>query len=247
MSQLTTKASACVTFRTAFPCDLSRVSAARLAVKRFLEEQSVRREEASACELALAEACNNAIQNATPEGLKRPVELLVLCTTSKIELHVRPAEVLARINELLFDDLSVVNMFITVQMLLLDSRQRRGVIGNAGHCPLLLANGRSQTIQTVAPEGMPLGIMRDAAFDEAVISLEPDCRLLLYTDGLTDSRNAAGEPFGQQRLEQWLAARVDRPNSAAALKEGLIAALKDFESTSPLRDDRTFLIAANED
>src|SRR5205807_4945011 len=45
-------------------------------------------EEITACELALAEACNNAIQNATPAGRKQPVEIIAICTHSKVELYV---------------------------------------------------------------------------------------------------------------------------------------------------------------
>jgi len=64
----------CATLRTSLPCDLSSVSAARLELRGFLQQHGVRREEISACELALAEACNNAIQNATTDGQRRSVD-----------------------------------------------------------------------------------------------------------------------------------------------------------------------------
>jgi serine phosphatase RsbU (regulator of sigma subunit)/anti-sigma regulatory factor (Ser/Thr protein kinase) len=163
---------------------------------------------------------------------------------ANIERSSRPAEVLARINGLLFDDLSAVNMFITAQLVLLDSGQQRAIIGNAGHCPLLVGSKRSHRVQVVAPEGMPLGIMREAAFDEATISLEPDCRLLLYTDGVTDSRNPAGTAFSQERLQSWLAHAAQSLETAEALKEDLVATLDRFASPSPLRDDRTFLVVS---
>jgi len=157
-----------------------------------------------------------------------------------------PAEMLTRINHLLFQDLSRVNMFITAQIVLLDLERRRAVVGGAGHCPLLFATAGSKHINAVASQGMPLGIVRKASFEETVIVLEPGSRLLLYTDGVTESRNAAGEPFGQERLESWLAASWKSANSAEALKTTLMATLNKFESNSPLSDDRTFLIAADE-
>src|SRR4051812_44596758 len=88
MSLLATQTPVCVTFRTSLQCELSRVSEARLEVRRFLEEQAVSEQEISACELALAEACNNAVQNTTTEGKESPVEILVICTPTKVELHV---------------------------------------------------------------------------------------------------------------------------------------------------------------
>src|SRR5258706_3544700 len=88
MSHLASHAPVCVTFRTSLECDLGKVSSARREMRCFLEEQGIRHEEISACELALAEACNNAIQSAPPGARDRQVEILAICTPSKIELHV---------------------------------------------------------------------------------------------------------------------------------------------------------------
>src|SRR5436309_1831609 len=81
-------ASQCVTFRYPLPCDLGQVRGARLAARHFLEEQRVQEEEIMACELALAEACNNAVQNASGAGLLEPIEIIIICTGSKVEIHV---------------------------------------------------------------------------------------------------------------------------------------------------------------
>src|SRR5947207_10976456 len=78
----------CATLRTSLRCDLNSVSAARLELRGFLQQHGVRHEEVSACELALAEACNNAIQNATTDGRRRSVDVLAICTRSKVELHI---------------------------------------------------------------------------------------------------------------------------------------------------------------
>src|SRR4051794_27270411 len=82
------QAPVCVTFRTSLRCDLTEISRARLELREFLQEQSVRSEEVFACELALAEACNNAVQNATPDGRSTPIEVLAICTPKRVELHV---------------------------------------------------------------------------------------------------------------------------------------------------------------
>ena len=81
-------AAQCVTFRYPLPCELGHVRAARLAVRAFLEEQRLHEEEISACELALAEACNNAIQYSSGPRRLEPIEILVICTPWKIEMHV---------------------------------------------------------------------------------------------------------------------------------------------------------------
>ena len=88
MSEPRAKSSACAQFRYALPCELAEVPSARRAVRRFLTEQGLHEEELAACELALAEACNNAIQNVRDGGNMHPVEIAVLCTDSKVEISV---------------------------------------------------------------------------------------------------------------------------------------------------------------
>src|SRR5687768_15362431 len=88
MSEPRGKSSACTQFRYALPCDLAEVPSARRALRQFLSEQGLHEEELAACELALAEACNNAIQHVRDGGSMRPIEITVLCTNSKVEISV---------------------------------------------------------------------------------------------------------------------------------------------------------------
>ena len=106
------------------------------------------------------------------------------------------------------------------------------------------ASATSERIQAIASEGMPLGVARDAVFDEQTISLPRQSRLLLFTDGITEARNSAGECFGQEKLESCFAQCAQQ--SAAQSKQTLLATLQQFEAGSSLRDDRTFLIVAEE-
>jgi len=146
------------------------------------------------------------------------------------ESSARPGELLTRINQLLFDDLSRVSMFITAQIVLLDVEQRRAVVGSAGHCPLLLGRYGNDTVQTVSAEGLPLGVVHNATFDEFTVNLPFGARLMLYTDGVTESRNRAGECFGEQRLKDWLGSTCSSAQSADILKASLISTLNEFAS-----------------
>jgi anti-sigma regulatory factor (Ser/Thr protein kinase) len=66
----------------------SAVRPATLALRSFLGEQGIPGEELVACELALAEACNNAIAYATETGRSRRVAVEAQCSPSAIELRV---------------------------------------------------------------------------------------------------------------------------------------------------------------
>lgn len=156
----------------------------------------------------------------------------------------RPSELLARVNLLLFEELSEVDMFITAQLAFVDSVEGRVVTASAGHCPMLMTAAGGNPVRIISPEGMPLGILPDAAFGDDTSFVENNGRLLLYTDGLTEARNAEGELFGQERLAEWLRQTADNHKTAAELKEDLAVELAAFQANIALNDDQTFLILA---
>ena len=160
------------------------------------------------------------------------------------ELTRQPSELLSRVNRLLFDELSEVDMFITAQLVYVDARERRLVTASAGHCPLLLAVAGDGAVKPLSPEGMPLGILPDTPFTDETAELPANCRVLLYTDGLTEARNAQGELFGQERLMEWLKGATMRPQKAEDLKNELVSELLKFQANTSLKDDQTFLIMA---
>jgi serine phosphatase RsbU (regulator of sigma subunit)/anti-sigma regulatory factor (Ser/Thr protein kinase) len=156
------------------------------------------------------------------------------------ELTRQPAALLARVNRLLFPELSGVDMFITAQLAFVDSRARKIIAASAGHCPLAVA--RPGQVKTFAPEGMPLGILEDSLFQEESVELPENCRVLLYTDGLPDALNSRREHFGQQRLMDWLGQTPQTGQSAEELKEELAGQLARHQVNTALNDDQTFLI-----
>jgi serine phosphatase RsbU (regulator of sigma subunit)/anti-sigma regulatory factor (Ser/Thr protein kinase) len=156
------------------------------------------------------------------------------------ELTRQPAALLARVNGLLYQELSDVDMFITAQIAFVDAQAGRLTTASAGHCPLVLA--AEGTIRTFSPEGMPLGLKPDTVFADESAPLPKHGRLLMYSDGLPDSCDAAQKTFGQQRLLDWLARDAPGPVPAEELKRELIAALDRHQSNADLKDDQTFLI-----
>src|SRR5882757_2673196 len=77
-----------VTFCLSLPCDLAAVRPAALDARNFLAAQAIEPNDLMACEMALVEACNNAILYASGPSTNRPVEVQLLCHGSRLELHV---------------------------------------------------------------------------------------------------------------------------------------------------------------
>lgn len=158
--------------------------------------------------------------------------------------QVRPSQLLTQANQLLYDDLSVVDMFITVQVLHIDGKERRVRVANAGHCPALIAHPTIAAAQPLAPEGLPLGVLPDAAYADDETILAPGGRLLVYTDGLVETRNPTGDLYGYERLGHWLAERTRSGTSLQRMKAELIREMTRFQNDDVLQDDQTFLILA---
>jgi anti-sigma regulatory factor (Ser/Thr protein kinase) len=70
------------------PCELDQVRQAGDRVRVFLSGQGCTIEQARDCELAVIEACNNAVQNARPAARRLPVRVQVTCNPREIELRV---------------------------------------------------------------------------------------------------------------------------------------------------------------
>lgn len=158
---------------------------------------------------------------------------------------INPAACLRELNALMFEELSGADLFITMQLAVADLQRRRLQVANAGHCPILLSTPTAGT-QTIAPDGIPLGIDRDAEFCEETATLAAGSSLLLYTDGITEARNQAGLLFGQERLENWLRRALAQPCTAVQLKSALLGEITAFQGHACPQDDQTFLVLADE-
>lgn len=123
-----------------------------------------------------------------------------------------PSAAFARINARLCGEMAS-NRFITANYLILDLATRTGKMANAGHHePLLIdAEGRGDVLACSAGGGgLPLGIMEDGQYEDEVFPLEKGTTLLLYTDGLIETRNERGGLLGLGGLIRFLGEIGDR-------------------------------------
>jgi serine phosphatase RsbU (regulator of sigma subunit) len=165
----------------------------------------------------------------------------------------RPSELLARLNWHMYEELSAVDMFVTAQLALINSKKNQITVASAGHCPVLLAQAGNPPVKKIAPEGMPLGILPTTCFEDETHELRAPCRILLHTDGLIESHGEERLLMGQERLERWMKESLLRDRSAEQLRDELAAELartregsQPGRSLRPLVDDQTFLIVAEQ-
>jgi sigma-B regulation protein RsbU (phosphoserine phosphatase) len=152
---------------------------------------------------------------------------------------VEPSALCQQVNRILCGNIAE-GRFISFFYCVLDTAAGVLTYTNAGHyLPMLVrANG---SVERLGAGGPVLGVLGDAEYEQAQVSTAPGDRIVLFTDGLTEARNAADEEFGEQRL---LDALIDhRACSAPALQARLADAVVTFTG-GHLQDDATLIVLA---
>ena len=109
---------------------------------------------------------------------------------------------------------------------------------NAGHNPpVLLGRGGVRRLET---GGLILGLFPQAIYEQETLALEPGDLLTIFSDGVTEALDAAGEEFGEERLLACLDA--NRQSRPPEVLERLLSAVRGFMAGAPQHDDVTALV-----
>lgn len=153
----------------------------------------------------------------------------------------RPGELCHQVNRILCGNIAE-GRFISFFYCVVDSDLGVLTYANAGHyLPILVrADGR---VERLDRGGAVFGVFPDTTYDQGAVPLAAGDRLVLFTDGLTEARNAADEDFGEDRLIA--VAVANRTCSAPALQARLTEAVADF-SGGAFHDDATLIVLASD-
>ena len=150
------------------------------------------------------------------------------------------AAILSRLNDQLHDDLDHADLFMTASCTTFDAATRELRYANAGHPPALVLRGGASRCDPLRADGIMLGLQKGARFDEVRLQLNAGDVVVLYTDGITEMCNDAGEFFGVRRLEDAIMAtgHVD----PEAMIDAVFAALELFSDGRSYDDDCTIVV-----
>jgi sigma-B regulation protein RsbU (phosphoserine phosphatase) len=147
--------------------------------------------------------------------------------------------VMTRVNRLVYDS-TAGDRFITTFYGLVDPVHKRLLYINAGHNPPLLLH-QDGSRELLEDGGIPLGVLADAHYSESIVNFRPGDILVLYTDGVTEARDARDESFGVERLEQVVRANAER--RAHEICDSITSAVREHSSEiGGLEDDLTVSI-----
>jgi phosphoserine phosphatase RsbU/P len=153
----------------------------------------------------------------------------------------QPSELCQQVNRILCGNIAE-GRFISFFYGRLDTCLGLFTYANAGHyLPVVVHENGS--IDRLSHGGPVLGVFSDAVYEQGQVPVVSGDRLVLFTDGVTEARNAADEEFGEERL---LASIIEhRACSAPALEARLSAAVAAFANDTFL-DDATLIVVALE-
>jgi serine phosphatase RsbU (regulator of sigma subunit)/predicted enzyme related to lactoylglutathione lyase len=150
----------------------------------------------------------------------------------------QPARFLQSVNQL-FSENTTDSAYATLFFGEYDDLTRRLRYANCGHySPLLLRHDGS--LEQLDSTGTVLGLFREWDCVVEKCSLQPGDVLALYTDGITEAFNEAGEEFGEQRLGELL--RKHREQPAQAMLAAILEEVQRF-SAGKQQDDITLIVA----
>jgi len=172
-----------------------------------------------------------------------PAGLLMAVAKSAIHTQLQsenpPAILMERLTKTLLQ-MSADNQFMTLVFVEIDLAARRLVYSNAGHHYPLHYRASSGAFEELESTGLPLGLLPRPPGPFIERALDPGDVLILYSDGVVEATDSAGEMFGTVRLREGVLAQLGR--SAETVIEAIFAAVRAHTEGVALADDATVVV-----
>lgn len=143
--------------------------------------------------------------------------------------ELKPSDILHRVNEAVFKDERISQVFITLSIIILDKKNKTAKYSGAGDLPIIYKSQKAEFYQS---KGLLLGFSDSGEYDDREINLTSGDEIFLATDGIIESRNKSGELFGNERLLDFVSKLNPNEDSLEQLKKEIL----DFTGNE-LEDD----------
>ena len=177
-------------------------------------------------------------------GKAMPAALLMTSLQSRVRVLAEDsvpniAELMARLNRSTAAHCPD-NRFISFFFAVFDPRIGELVYSNAGHNPPLLIR-HDGSVERLETGGLLLGIFSSTKYEEGRSRMEAGDVLLIFSDGVTEATDPAGEEFEESRLVEVL--RAHRHVPADEIVQAVKTAVTDWVCGRPFADDLTMVAA----
>jgi PAS domain S-box-containing protein len=162
-------------------------------------------------------------------------------TTAHLRSGMPFLEMFRELNRFLIEDIASSGMFVTLAAARIHAQRRTMVFAGAGHPPAMLARA-GQNPQLLESQSMILGALPDAvdATTNLEVQLEPDDRIVLYTDGISEVFNSRGEMLGVEGVQEIVRQTSSLP--AREMKQGILDGVAAWREGPPTDDVSVMLV-----
>ena len=162
-------------------------------------------------------------------------------TTTHLRSGMPFLDMFGELNRFLIEDIAGSGMFVTLAAARIDVDRRRMVFAGAGHPPAMVAR-RGQNPVLLESRSMILGALPDAVdvTTSLEVQLEPDDRILLYTDGITEVFNSRGEMLGIAGVQEIVRQTSSLP--AREMKQSILDRVAAWREGPPTDDVSLMLV-----
>lgn len=182
------------------------------------------------------------IADVTGHGTPAAVVMAITHTImhSFISTFRYPSTALKVANEKLNEHLAPT-FYVTMFYGVLDLDNMTFRYASAGHEPMILYRSRTNSVEYLQTDyGFPLKLVESDDYDEKVVELEPDDKIVLFTDGIVEARDPNGQLFSPQRLEKLVLKYHTLPPNEFV--KTVISEVESFASTTKFKDDVSLLL-----
>ncbi|HYF03979.1 MAG TPA: SpoIIE family protein phosphatase [Patescibacteria group bacterium] len=161
---------------------------------------------------------------------------------SQVRMALSPADVLSRVNKLLYETMER-GKFISLVYGVLDTETMEFTYAQAGHNPLVIRYAETNSAAMLHARGLALGLDSGAVFDKVTknssITLKPGDALVMYTDGVTEAMNTSGEEYSEERFCSVIS-KAD--GTSINIMDEIVTDVKSFIGKAKQHDDITIVV-----
>jgi len=182
---------------------------------------------------------------ALADAVGKGVSAGLLMTMLKGMLHAlplpehSPAQVMEALNKAFFRQ-ALKEHFVTMVYLTYDAWKRTVCMSNAGHEPPLILRREQSKQETLDDASLPLGVKENVTYSETNAQLTAGDILVVYSDGLTEAKDAQGVEFGFEQLVDTVARSAHKP--VFSIANDLFDAVQRHSEQRAQGDDMTSII-----
>jgi sigma-B regulation protein RsbU (phosphoserine phosphatase) len=171
-----------------------------------------------------------------------PAALFMAVTKTMIKTRAMddpsPASIVTRVNDEMSED-NPSSMFVTLFIAICNVRSGECRYTNAGHNPPYILRQAGEQEILNQRHGPIIGAMEDLAYGESSVLLGKDDQLFIFTDGVTEAMDTAGNLYSDRRLEEFLA-DTDSTNTEELINKSL-ESVETYATGAEQADDITLL------